>query len=139
MNFEDSQRKLQEIIEKFDGDRYAATNYICRKSIELNSSVGDSLSISESISWAITNEDPKDIKNRINQHMNLKIRKTRYLEDLMESVMDERIEQAVRDSFDTSMKTGSLTFFYNDIRDKEIKARVRILTRMCWFHCEDER
>lgn len=132
------QQRVEDIVDEYNGDRYKAINWICNKAEELGKSVDYCLSESECIVWALSNLEPENLEERKRQHMNAITHRTHYLENLLGYIEDDDIIEAVRTSYDMSVRIDSLTFYYNNIRDKFKKVRVRILTRMCWYNRYNE-
>lgn len=132
------QQRVEDIIDECNGDRYRAVHRICNKAEELGRSVDYCLTESECIVWALSNEEPKNLEDRKRQHMNAIKHRTHYLEDLLGYIEDDDIIEAVRTSYDMSIRIDSLTFYYNNIKDKFKKVRVRVLTRMCWYNRYNE-
>lgn len=131
--------RTQDIIDRitlkqFDGNSYKATIAISNKALELLEKVENSVSSGEAIDWALTGVEPDNLEQKIEQHRNSQKHRTPYLEKIMSYIDDKEIENAVRDSFDQSVKIGSLTFYYDRMADKYKKKRVRVLTRMCWYN-----
>lgn len=121
-------------VDSFDGNRFAACKALSNDAISLMSKSKDAILESEAISWALSGDEPKDMKDRARQHMNLTIRKTAYMERLLGYVDEDDILDCVKESYAQSIRIGSLTFYYPKNLKKQDKTRVRILTRMCWYN-----
>ena len=130
--------QLQQGVEKFvsvcKGNAFEACNLIAYNADKLLKLTQNSVSESEAVSWATTGVAPDNLHERRRQHMLLSVPKTKYMTNLLSYVDDDKISEAVQESFSQSVRLGSLTFYYPSKLSFEQKQRVRILTRMCWHN-----
>lgn len=133
LSYVDLQKGVQKYLDVYCGDQFKACNAMCFDAFRLYRESGSCLSNNEALSWALTGKAP-DIKERAKQHMNLTVQRTKYMKNLLSYVDDDDVVTCVEESFSQSVRLGNLTFFYPVKIESSKKARVRVLTRMCWFN-----
>lgn len=128
------QKKIEQLVDMFDGDRFQACNYIAEKSYELVKLTGDCISSSEAQVAILTGKLDVDLNERRQHKMNLIAPKTEFMNTILKYVDNDDICQCVRESYSQSVRIGSITFYYPVHLSSEDKTRVRVLSRMCWYN-----
>lgn len=121
--------------------RFEAIQQLAKLSRQKMVQSNNVISESEALTWALTDEKPKDLKRRMkiketlqNVYQPVRFYQEQYMEDLLSSVDDIDIRHSVRKSFDKSKEAGHLIYMYiNELSDGN-KARVRILTNLVWYY-----
>lgn len=132
--YKDLEAGISKHVKACHGNKYEACVTISKQANHLVDKSNNSIFGSEAISWAITGQPPKDIEKRMRQHMNLAVPKSEYVKGLMSCIDDDNILECVNQSYAQSVRIGHLTFYYPVKISKGLKARVRVLTRMCWYN-----
>lgn len=124
-------------IEVCGGNKYAATRVFIRAVRSLAKKYNYLILDSEAISWLLTGEKPKIIewnakygRRKLASHLN-------YMDDLMTSVDDDTIKDAVRDSVAQSLEQHHLIYVWKGSLDEYRASRVRVLTRMIWYNLQE--
>ena len=117
---------------------YQASNTIAEVADLLIKLTDDSIMESEAVNWALTGEKPGCIRTRIRQHMNLTVPKSARINQILSYVEDSDILDCVEESYAQSVRIGAITFYYPVKISQSKKARVRVLTRMCWFNRKEQ-
>lgn len=109
---------------------YEDINKITKDARKLSSEMNHKLLHSDAITCVIhgTNPECEAWKDCDDEYEATVIR------DMFCSIEDKEICDAVYDSYYDSKSANHLIYVYNDISDKSNQARVRILTRMLWYH-----
>ena len=83
---------------------------------------------SECLHWILYNESPQTLKDYesaiLYRNVNMQ-----YINEVLEYVAESAIKDQVRHSVFRSLKLGHLAYVYGGIKDVDMQARVRILTR----------
>lgn len=86
---------------------------------------------SEALTWAITGKKPKNLKRRMERKMKYEDGYTSDLEDLLDSIDDKKLRDAVEASYRQSLVNKRITFVYKGAGTSEsAHARLRVLTRL---------
>ena len=121
-----------EILSKFENE-YLATMYIAKKSRELWDLGEGTLTIPESIDWAITDIPPKDLERRKERKKQREHRqKYGLLEDIVANIDDKDIRDCVLSSGLLSISQKRLVIDYDFDLDFIKFSRVRVIMRMFW-------
>lgn len=121
-----------EILSKFENE-YLATMYIAKKSRELWDLGEGTLTIPESIDWAITDIPPKDLEHRKERKKQREHRqKYGLLEDIVANIDDKDIRDCVLSSGLLSISQKRLVIDYDFDLDFIKFSRVRVIMRMFW-------
>lgn len=121
-----------EILSKFENE-YLATMYIAKKSRELWDLGEGTLTIPESIDWAITDVPPKDLEYRKERKKQREHRqKYGLLEDIVANIDDKDIRDCVLSSGLLSISQKRLVIDYDFDLDFIKFSRVRVIMRMFW-------
>lgn len=125
--------KIQDIFKKCNSP-YAACIYVANKARKLQKESYNVLSESDALEWAISGEPPVNL----NKKLALKDEKDNTREsskiDIILSTIDEDyIYEAVLNSYRASSRAKRLVYEYNGIKNKNIRAKIRILTKMAFM------
>lgn len=121
-----------EILSKFKNE-YLAAMYIAKKSRELWDLGEGTLTIPESIDWAITDVPPKDLERRKERKKQREHRqKYGLLEDIVANIDDKDIRDCVLSSGLLSISQKRLVIDYDFDLDFIKFSRVRVIMRMFW-------
>lgn len=120
------------IFRKF-GNEYLATMYIAKKSKKLWELGEGTLTIPESIDWAITNIPPKDLEHRKEQKRQREYeQKYGLLDDIVANIDDKDIKVCVMSSGLLSISLNRLVIDYDFNLNSFQFSRVRVIMRMFW-------
>ena len=120
------------IIHKF-GNEYLAAMYIAKKSKKLWELGEGTLTIPESIDWAITNIPPKDLEHRKEQKRQREYeQKYGLLDDIVANIDDKDIKVCVMSSGLLSISLNRLVIDYDFNLNSFQFSRVRVIMRMFW-------
>ena len=130
----DDNKDMKDLVRK-TGSPYAACIYAAKKGRQLQQSVNNVISESESLSWAISGRIPKDLERRIQAKLQNteEISESTKLGDILSTIEEDNIRVAVLNSYRTSVRMKQLVFDYNGIKDRGIRTRIRILVRMVFL------
>ncbi len=95
---------------------------------------GNLLLHSEAIDWVLTGKEPEVIKILQDKKKQRKSFTRAYLEEILSYVDDKEVCRSVKDSIYESKKCNHLIYIYKDVQDDSRRARIRVLTRMIWYH-----
>lgn len=120
------------IFRKF-GNEYLATMYIAKKSRKLWELGEGTLTIPESIDWAITDIPPKDLEHRKEQKRQREYeQKYGLLDDIVANIDDKDIKVCVMSSGLLSISLNRLVIDYDFNLNSFQFSRVRVIMRMFW-------
>ena len=120
------------ILDQFENE-YLATMYIAKKSRELWDLGEGTLTIPESIDWAITDVPPKDLERRKERKKQREHRqKYGLLEDIVANIDDKDTRDCVLSSGLLSISQKRLVIDYDFDLDFIKFSRVRVIMRMFW-------
>lgn len=137
-SYSQRQQGVQAYVKACKGNVYQASNTIAKVADVLVKLTDDSIMESEAVNWALTGEKPGCIRTRIRQHMNLTVPKSARINQILSYVEDSDILECVEESYAQSIRIGAITFYYPVKISQGKKARVRVLTRMCWFNRKEQ-
>ena len=124
---------LQKYINKCNGDRFAATMLVAKLARNLADKYDNLILHSEALTWVLTGERPMIIDDNGKLNKSIISNNKSYMDDLLCSVDDDEVCDAVRDSISHSNTCQNLVYLYNEITEEPRRARVRVLTRMIWY------
>ena len=128
-----------EILRKFGND-YLATVYIAKKSRQLWDLGEGTLTIPESIDWAITDIPPKDLEHRKELKKQREYeQKYGLLDDTAANIDDKDIRACVKSSGLLSISQKRLVIDYNFDLDSAQFSRVRVIMRIFWDKYTEQR
>lgn len=128
-----------EILRKFGND-YLATVYIAKKSRQLWDLGEGTLTIPESIDWAITDIPPKDLEHRKELKKQREYeQKYGLLDDTVANIDDKDIRACVESSGLLSISQKRLVIDYDFDLDSAQFSRVRVIMRMFWDKYTEQR
>lgn len=120
------------IFRKF-GNEYLATMYIAKKSRKLWELGEGTLTIPESIDWAITDIPPKDLEHRKEQKRQREYeQKYGLLNDIVANIDDKDIKVCIMSSGLLSISLNRLVIDYDFNLNSFQFSRVRVIMRMFW-------
>lgn len=120
------------IFRKF-GNEYLATIYIAKKSRKLWDLGEGTLTIPESIDWAITDIPPKDLERRKEQKKQREYEQEYgLLNNIMANIDDNDIRDCVISSGLLSISLQRLVIDYDFDLDSFQFTRVRVIMKMFW-------
>lgn len=128
------QKELFDNLSKLLGSPYAACMYLAKTARNQQAELHNLISESEAITWALTNELPKNYEVRLNARSKL----LSNVEDILNYVEDSEVEIAARQSFRDSIQCEHLVYNYLKIEDESRQSRVRILTRMMFYKFKED-
>ena len=128
-----------EILRKFGND-YLATVYIAKKSRQLWDLGEGTLTIPESIDWAITDIPPKDLEHRKELKKQREYeQKYGLLDDTVANIDDKDIRACVESSGLLSISQKRLVIDYDFDLDSAQFSRVRVIMRIFWDKYTEQR
>ena len=128
-----------EILRKFGND-YLAAVYIAKKSRKLWELGEGTLTIPESIDWAITDIPPKDLEHRKELKKQRKYeQKYGLLDDTVANIDDKDIRACVESSGLLSISQKRLVIDYDFDLDSAQFSRVRVIMRIFWDKYTEQR
>lgn len=128
-----------EILRKF-GNNYLAAVYIAKKSRQLWDLGEGTLTIPESIDWAITDIPPKDLEHRKELKKQREYeQKYGLLDDTVADIDDKDIRACVKSSGLLSISQKRLVIDYNFDLDSAQFSRVRVIMRIFWDKYTEQR
>lgn len=128
-----------EILRKFGND-YLAAVYIAKKSRQLWDLGEGTLTIPESIDWAITDIPPKDLEHRKELKKQREYeQKYGLLYDTVANIDDKDIRACVKSSGLLSISQKRLVIDYDFDLDSPQFSRVRVIMRMFWDKYTEQR
>lgn len=128
-----------EILRKFGND-YLATVYIAKKSRQLWDLGEGTLTIPESIDWAITDIPPKDLEHRKEMKKQREYeQKYGLLDDTVANIDDKDIRACVKSSGLLSISQKRLVIDYDFDLDSAQFSRVRVIMRIFWDKYTEQR
>lgn len=137
-SYSQRQHGVQAYVRACGYNPYKASNTIAKVADVLVKISEDSIMESEAVNWALTGEKPGCLRTRIRQHMNLTVPKSSRINQILSYVEDSDILDCVEESYAQSVRIGAVTFYYPVKISQGKKARVRVLTRMCWFNRKEQ-
>lgn len=121
-----------EVFQKFENE-YLATLYIAKKSRQLWDLSDGTVTIPESIDWAITDVPPKDLELRKEQKKRREYeQKYGLLDDIVANLDDKDIRACIMSSGLLSISQKRLMIDYDFDLDSFQFSRVRVIMRMFW-------
>lgn len=128
-----------EILRKF-GNNYLAAVYIAKKSRQLWDLGEGTLTIPESIDWAITDIPPKDLEHRKELKKQREYeQKYGLLDDTVANIDDKDIRACVESSGLLSISQKRLVIDYDFDLDSAQFSRVRVIMRIFWDKYTEQR
>lgn len=128
-----------EILRKFGND-YLAAVYIAKKSRKLWELGEGTLTIPESIDWAITDIPPKDLEHRKELKKQREYeQKYGLLDDTVANIDDKDIRACVESSGLLSISQKRLVIDYDFDLDSAQFSRVRVIMRIFWDKYTEQR
>ena len=128
-----------EILRKF-GNNYLAAVYIAKKSRKLWELGEGTLTIPESIDWAITDIPPKDLEHRKELKKQREYeQKYGLLDDTVANIDDKDIRACVKSSGLLSISQKRLVIDYDFDLDSAQFSRVRVIMRIFWDKYTEQR
>ena len=119
-------------LAKILGSNYAAVQYVSRVARHFTAKYDYLPLHSEALSYAIRGEMPPNFSALTDTKSRTNYRRL-YIRELLSTLDDKEVRDAVYTSITTSLRHQNLTYVYNKIKDESQQARIRILTNMLWY------
>lgn len=133
MRWPDDFNKMNDLSSEL-GSPYAAAMYAAKKSRILFDKYKGITTYGEALRCAIADEEPENLEIRLKKAKEISERRElTIVDDILSSVDDKNIKDAVYNSYRLSINAHHLEYDYKDIEDENVRARIRILTRMCFY------
>lgn len=123
--------KFNKYIQSY-GSKFAAIMYISSVARKLRCSVDNCISESCALTWAVTGEVPACVIQWRKQKSRKRNVYTEFIKDKLCYIDDVEVRDAVDASIRLSRSEFHLIYEYQEIRDENKKARVRIICNMIW-------
>lgn len=118
-------------LEKACGNKFVAINFISKSARRLFNETYGWVIEAKLIDWVITGTKPDlDYSDKLHKQTN---RELAEIEDFLSYIEDDNIVSSVKISYIMSVRNHNLSYRYKNILSDEERARVRVLTRMCWY------
>ena len=132
MNFKSDNEHFNEIVSKFNGNRYQAVQYIQKQSRKLLEYTDNRITDSEAITWVLTGEKPDYESRKTFNEITAKYEDA-YVDEILCYIDDKQVCESIRLSISKSKKSKNLVYRYTKGLDETQKSRVRVVTRMIWY------
>ena len=128
------EKQLFDNLSKKLGSDYYTCLYLAKLARNQRTQLNNLISESEALTWALTNELPDDLDDRIRA----KSASLKNIEDILNYVEDAEVQNAARQSFRDSIECEHLVYNYLKVSDSSKQARVRILTRIMFHRFKED-
>lgn len=133
MNFKSDNEHFNEIVSKFNGNRYQAVQYIQKQSRKLLEYTDNRITDSEAITWVLTGEKPDYESRKTFNEITAKYEYA-YVDEILCYIDDKQVCESIRLSISKSKKSKNLVYRYTKGLDESKKSRVRVVTRIIWYN-----
>ena len=133
MNFKSDNEHFNEIVSKFNGNRYQAVQYIQKQSRKLLEYTDNRITDSEAITWVLTGEKPDYESRKTFNEITAKYEDA-YVDEILCYIDDKQVCESIRLSIRKSDKSKNLVYRYTKGLDESKKSRVRVVTRIIWYN-----
>ena len=133
MNFKSDNEHFNEIVSKFNGNRYQAVQYIQKQSRKLLEYTDNRITDSEAITWVLTGEKPDYESRKTFNEITAKYEDA-YVDEILCYIDDKQVCESIRLSISKSKKSKNLVYRYAKGLDESKKSRVRVVTRIIWYN-----
>lgn len=133
MNFKSYNEHFNEIVSKFNGNRYQAVQYIQKQSRKLLEYTDNRITDSEAITWVLTGEKPDYESRKTFNEITAKYEDA-YVDEILCYIDDKQVCESIRLSISKSKKSKNLVYRYTKGLDESKKSRVRVVTRIIWYN-----
>ena len=128
------EKQLFDNLSKKLGSDYYTCLYLAKLARNQRTQLNNLISESEALTWALTNELPDDLDDRIRA----KSASLKNIEDILNYVEDAEVQNAARQSFRDGIECEHLVYNYLKVSDSSKQARVRILTRIMFHRFKED-
>lgn len=127
--------EIMEGIINHYGSRYPAIHRVADKARELKESCYNVILDSQAVEWAITGVPPANLEEAIRARVQSEEGASQEdrLTTILDSIAEDDIRIAVRNSYNLSTKNKQIAFDYNGIKDRGTRTRIRILTKLAFI------
>lgn len=127
-------QRTPEIIERY-GSAFLAVNCIAMKARKLKEQCYGVIQDSEAVEWAMSGDPPAKLDATLQRRVQKEegVSEDDRLNSILDSIEEKDIRQAVLKSFKLSKQRHQVMFDYNGIKDRGIRTRIRILTKMIYI------
>lgn len=127
-------KRTHEVVQRY-GSAFLAVNCIAQKARKLKDACHGVIQDSEAVSWAISGEPPINLDDAVKRKIQREegLSEEDRLNRILDSIEDRDIRKAVLNSFKLSKQRHQLIFDYNNIKDRGVRSRIRILTKMTFI------
>ena len=133
MNFKSDNEHFNEIVSKFNGNRYQAVQYIQKQSRKFLEYTDNRITDSEAITWVLTGEKPDYESRKTFNEITAKYEDA-YVDEILCYIDDKQVCESIRLSISKSKKSKNLVYRYTKGLDESKKSRVRVVTRIIWYN-----
>lgn len=133
MNLKSDNEHFNEIVSKFNGNRYQAVQYIQKQSRKLLEYTDNRITDSEAITWVLTGEKPDYESRKTFNEITAKYEDA-YVDEILCYIDDKQVCESIRLSISKSKKSKNLVYRYTKGLDESKKSRVRVVTRIIWYN-----
>lgn len=119
------------------GNTYAATLFVGKYARKLAEKYSNVISHAEALAWILSGVVPEGVKNYSERIKQRSQRSLMYAKESLVGVLDENVKNSVLESLRRSKKEGHLLYVYEEVYDKDLQARVRVLTNKIWYESQD--
>ena len=128
--WEKNNKQMSELV-RSTGSVYAAAMFAAYDAKELQKKAYYTISESKALEWSISGEPPRDLEAKLKQRLKLEgLGESDRLDEILSTIDEDSLRVAVLNSYRASKRSNRLVYDYNGISNKDMRARVRILTRM---------
>lgn len=126
--------RTDELIRRY-GSQYSATIHVAKKARQLKESCYNVILDSQAVEWAISGIPPENLGETIKKRMKQEegMSQEDRLLTILDSIDENDIRVAVQNSYKLSEKNKQIAFDYNGIKDRGIRTRIRILTKLAYL------
>ena len=133
MNFKSDNEHFNEIVSKFNGNRYQAVQYIQKQSRKFLEYTDNRITDSEAITWVLTGEKPDYESRKTFNEITAKYEDA-YVDEILCYIDDKQVCESIRLSISKSKKSKNLVYRYTKGLDESKKSRVRVVTRIISYN-----
>lgn len=126
MSLQDDAPYYADLLTYFNNSPYSVGGFVMDESRRLMDVSPQHITAKEAVTWAIRDTPPK-FEKVVTYAEN-------YLDDVLSNIDDDNVREAVEASFLLSKSRQNLLYDYKMVNNLHYQAKVRILTRMLWFH-----
>lgn len=124
----------ENIIKKY-GSRYAAITQVANEARRLKESCYNVILDSQAVEWALSGIPPENLAEAIKTRVQKEegISQEDRLTSILNTIDEDDIRIAVRNSYNLSTRNKQIVFDYNGIKDRGTRTRIRVLTKLAFL------